>query len=445
MKKLNYFIYILLLILLSSCVTKNDDFYFDSTPNWVNRDYENEVYNFYIIKGEGETQAKASYDAIFTFYNNLSKTVLIEDEQGFINNLNTNFIYEPLEMKIEKNYIETNNDNIYNITYLVSSKKNLIEIKEIEKKEVEKQNIDKLNTYENKSNDYYRNNKDLDSIKILINAYIFAKNNNYEKRAKVYLNTIISRISDINIKVYLKDSLNKLELKLYRDENYIDPIVLNAQLIASYNNINVRYENYLVEEVLLPYKEGLYDFDIKNRNLNEKGVIIFKLNLLDQLKLLKSNKFLDAEEQIDNAINEKIFVYDKESIFNNKVIYINIIENDENQNQLENISLKFIKTQLESYGATVIIKEDLNIDELDSLKNKGDYFFLFRAEIVEKKEGYKAIVLSHGSLEVYDLKDLNIFYDSTLIDSLYIGDSIEECEKESILRVAKKIFHSFMR
>ncbi|MGD1822698.1 MAG: hypothetical protein ACPKM0_08060 [Pleomorphochaeta sp.] len=445
-KKICY-ILIITLALLSSCASSDEDLVLNKYPTWIENEKTDEsIYpSSFIIEGSGETLDLASIDAINNFYDILSRNIYIENEFLFKESLFKNYYYEPFDMRIEKRYIDELISGGYVVIYYISSDETIIKNNTLKQESLE-QNISKqLIEYESMSNKLYRDNKDLSSIKTLIEAYIYAMDNGFEVDGNDYLKTIISRISAININIYSKKNINNLQIKLNRDERIIDPIIISAEMKVLYNNVDNNFKNYLVSDTLYPNKDGSFYFNIDNKKINEEGLLVFMINLDDELKLLNQKGYKIAADRIYNVIEEKIYSYSKKSLFENKTIYLKTIENDIKQNALDSISINFFKEKLESLNSIVIIDEDIDINNLAEYSEKGDYLFLFRAEIVEEQSSYKYTTLSHGSLEIYDLNDSSLYYDSTLFDSIYISDDLENSKTQSILNVAKKVLHNLLR
>lgn len=446
MEKIKYILLLFIILLInSSCTSTNPSLEINYAPTWLEKEYESELYSYYIVEGQGYSINAATYQAINNFYNSLSDNLYIEDKQNFIDSLNDTFQYLPLKMKISKRYVKKNIDDIYQVSFLIISDKKIIE-EQTEKKINFDENINKkLSDYEKNSNELYRNNKDIDSINKLVEAYIYAKENNFNNKAETFLNSIISRIMSLDIRIYYSNSKNNLLIKMYRDESFFDPLIINGRIIASYNNLDVNYENYLVEDTIYPMKDGSFNFIIDDKKINDNGLIIFKIDLNNQIKLLRKKGYIEAANLIGNTIKEKVYQYELIPEFFNKKIIIKIVENDLKQQPLENVSLDFFKEQINNLGSSLIVNQEISLSELDSIDEDGDYFFLFRAEVVEEDNKDKPFVFSHGSLEVYDLNDFSLLFDSSLLDSVEFDDSLDEARNKSILEVAKKTFYSLIR
>ncbi len=430
-------------LLFTSCISGNNEINLQSVPNWVSEKYSDEFLNYYVVEGYGDTEIIAKKDALKTFYDELSSFILIEDETAFINELYDNYSYEDLTIKIIKQFDEIIDSRVH-VIFLITADKKTIDEKNLERINREEQITAELKNFEETSNAYYRENKDLQSIRELIDAYIYAQENDFILQSDDYLNMIISRVKALNITVYGKRDLYNLEIRLNREEGFIDPLVIDGEILVSYNSKDIKFDNYLIEQDLYSDNNNLFYFDIENTNINLDGLIIFKINLDEKLKLLRSKNFNDAANQIEFAIKEKVFSYNKISHLADKTIILSTIENDINQNTRESVSTDFLKEKLLEQKANVTVKENLNINNIQQYQNQADYLFLFRAEVVNKEEGLKSIVLSHGSLEVYDLSTLDLVFDSTLIDSMALEDSIEAGESASIIQVARKAFYNFL-
>ncbi len=430
-------------LLFTSCISGNNEINLQSVPNWVSEKYSDEFLNYYVVEGYGDTEIVAKKEALKTFYDDLSSFILIEDEAAFINELSDNYSYDDLTIKIIKQFDEIIDSRVH-VIFLITADKKTIDEKNLERINREEQIIAELKNFEETSNAYYRENKDLQSIRELIDAYIYAQENDFILQSDDYLNIIISRVKALNIIVYGKRDLYNLEIRLNREEGFIDPLVLDGEILISYNSKDIKFDNYLINQDLYSDNNNLFYFDIENTNINLDGLIIFKINLEEKLKLLRSKNFNDAANQIEFAIKEKVFSYNKISHLADKTIILSTIENDINQNTRESVSTDFLKEKLLEQKANVTVKENLNINNIQQYQNQADYLFLFRAEVVNKEDGLKSIVLSHGSLEVYDLSTLDLVFDSTLIDSMALEDSIEAGESASIIQVARKAFYNFL-
>ncbi|MGD1820018.1 MAG: hypothetical protein ACPKOI_09085 [Pleomorphochaeta sp.] len=430
-------------LLFTSCISGNNEINLQSVPNWVSEKYSDEFLNYYVVEGYGDTEIIAKKDALKTFYDELSSFILIEDETAFINELYDNYSYEDLTIKIIKQFDEIIDSRVH-VIFLITADKKTIDEKNLERINREEQITAELKNFEETSNAYYRENKDLQSIRELIDAYIYAQENDFILQSDDYLNMIISRVKALNITVYGKRDLYNLEIRLNREEGFIDPLVIDGEILVSYNSKDIKFDNYLIDQDLYSDNNNLFYFDIENTNINLDGLIIFKINLDEKLKLLRSKNFNDAANQIEFAIKEKVFSYNKISHLADKTIILSTIENDINQNTRESVSTDFLKEKLLEQKANVTVKENLNINNIQQYQNQADYLFLFRAEVVNKEDGLKSIVLSHGSLEVYDLSTLDLVFDSTLIDSMALEDSIEAGESASIIQVARKAFYNFL-
>ncbi|MGD1815430.1 MAG: hypothetical protein ACPKNR_00220 [Pleomorphochaeta sp.] len=430
-------------LLFTSCITGDNEINLQTIPNWVSEKYSDEFLNYYIVEGYGDTEIVAKKEALKTFYNDLSSLVLIADEDSFVNELYDNYSYDDLTISIIKQFDEVI-DNKTHVIFLITADKKTIDEKNLERINREEQITTELENYEETSNSYYRDNKDLQSIRELIDAYIYAQENDFTSQADGYLDMIISRVKALNITVYGKRDLYNLEIRLNREEGFIDPLVIDGEILVSYNSKDIMFDNYLIDQDLYSDNNNLFYFDLENTNINLDGLIIFKINLDEKLKLLRSKDFNDAADQIEFAIREKVFSYNKISHLADKTIILSTIENDINQNTRESVSTDFLREKLIEQKAKVTVNENLNINNIQQYQNQADYLFLFRAEVVDKEEGLKAFVLSHGSLEVYDLSTLDLVFDSTLIDSMALEDSIEAGESASIIQVARKAFYNFL-
>ena len=430
-------------LLFTSCITGDNEINLQTIPNWVSEKYSDEFLNYYIVEGYGDTEIVAKKEALKTFYNDLSSLVLIADEDSFVNELYDNYSYDDLTISIIKQFDEVI-DNKTHVIFLITADKKTIDEKNLERINREEQISTELENFEETSNSYYRDNKDLQSIRELIDAYIYAQENDFTSQADDYLDMIISRVKALNITVYGKRDLYNLEIRLNREEGFIDPLVIDGEILVSYNSKDIMFDNYLIDQDLYSDNNNLFYFDLENTNINLDGLIIFKINLDEKLKLLRSKDFNDAADQIEFAIREKVFSYNKISHLADKTIILSTIENDINQNTRESVSTDFLKEKLIEQKAKVTVNENLNINNIQQYQNQADYLFLFRAEVVDREEGLKAFVLSHGSLEVYDLSTLDLVFDSTLIDSMALEDSIEAGESASIIQVARKAFYNFL-
>jgi hypothetical protein len=443
MKKVWTVIFICFL-LLTSCVTKNESVVLKTMPSWVTNEIVDENLIYYKIKGNGFSLGSATSNAINNFYTTLNKSVEISDKETFINSLSENYDYEPLTLKIEKTYIKQYEDKSFHIIYLVSANRLKIQASKLKKIAITKKINQDLIELENESDFLYRENKDYQSIKALIQAYILATETGFLEKAKNYLNTAVSRISSINISVYAKNNKNSLEIKLNRIQGFINPSVKNAKLLALYNSKDIDFNNYLAKQTLLPFKNNNFVFYLDNININLKGLVIFKLDFTEEIFKLKKIELTEAAQRIEKVINEKVFSYETVSDFKDKKVLVITIENEINQDKRESVTTDFFTKRLTELGATVIINSDVDIDSLELLKPEADYVFLFRAEIVEKEEGIRAFVLSHGSLQIYDLSNFYLIYDSSLIDSLAINETMKESERDSLINVAKRTYHNFL-
>ena len=443
MKKKTILYLLIVISLFSSCASNNQEIIIEDSPNWINIENNEALNYFYISEGYGDTILTASSNSINDFYEQVKNQVYIESESEFKNSLISEYYYEPLNIQIEKRYYKKIINGGYVVNYLFSYDEDLFSKNIIKYNELEEEILTQINYLEKESNTLYRSNKDLDSIKLLIELYIYSMENKRIVNANQILDIIVSRISSIYIRIIPEN--DNLNINLYREERFIDPKVINASIIASYNNIDLNYNNYLNQEKLNPNKDNTFDFNINNKKINEKGLIIFKIDLLEELFLLKQKGYVSAANLLEKNINETIYSYSTLSNFSNKTIYLKIIENDVNQKPLESVTSEFFIEKMKNINSQVIINNDIEIENLSQYKNIGDFLFLFRAEIVEKQDLYKPYAYSHGSLEVYDLETEELIFDSTLVDSLSINDTMEESEVNSILDVAKKAFHYLIR
>jgi hypothetical protein len=434
------------LILLSACTSSRDQLFLDTVPSWVTEEIDNEIegnsINYYRIQGNGFSIESATRNAVSVFYESLSPALDIENKEEFVSQLSQKYSYPPLEMEIVKKYIKQYEDKSYNISYLISANKLKIEESKVQKIEKDLQISSKLENYESESNLFYRENKDFDAIQVYINAYIYAKDNGFDDQAADYLDTITSLISSLNIRVYARNSANSLEIRVNREQTFLNPLVQNAKILVQYNTKDIDFNNYLRNEELYP-KDNRFVFYLDNKNINLKGLLKFKINLEEEIDLLISKGYQEAAKQIEFAINERVFSYEAISDFSDKEILLTTIENDIRQVRKESVTTDFFVSKLEELGASVIVDDDIDIDNIDQFKSRADYLFIFRAETVEQDIGLKAHVLSHGSLVIYDLSSLALVYDSELIDSIAIKSTTEESEDEAFLKIAKKAYHSY--
>ncbi len=434
------------LILLSACTSSRNQVFLDSVPSWVTDEIDNELegnsINYYRIQGNGFSIASATRNAVSVFYDSLSSSLNIDDKEEFISQLSYQYSYVPLDMKIVKKYIKQYEDKSYNIIYLISANRFKVDEAKVQKTENDLIISTKLESFESESNIFYRENKDFDSIQVYVNAYIYAMDNNFDEKAERYLDTITSLISALNIRVYARNNSNSLEIRVNREQAFLNPLVQNAKLLVQYNTKDIDFNNYLRNEELNP-DNNRFVFYLDNKNINLKGLLKFKINLEEEIDLLRSKGYIAAAEEIDFAINERVFSYEAISDFSNKEIILTTIENDIRQVRKESVTTDFFVSKLEELGANVIVDNEIDIDNIDQVKSNADYLFIFRAETVEQDTGLKAHVLSHGSLVIYDLSSLALMYDSELIDSIAIKSTIEESEDEAFLKIAKKAYHNY--
>ncbi len=443
MKKI-FLLFILCLIFFTSCASSNENIILDEKPSWITNELIDDNITYYIISGEGLSLDSAKNNAIDDFYFELNKTVNIEDKSKFINDLIENFYYSPLELRIIKRYVEQQRDTSYKIYYLLSANKVNFEKSVLKKTEIDASISKKLTSLETESNLAYRDNKDYKSIDLLITAYINAKDNGFDIEADNFLEIIISRINSLNIRVYAKNNINSLEIRLNRDQGLIDPTVQGAKILAIYNALDLNYNNYLVKQDLIPIKNSNYTFLLDDKNINKKGVIIFKLDFEEQLKVLNNKRYIVAVQSIEKAINERVFSYSQISDFEGKTVILSTTENGFNQEERESVTQDFFTNMLIKQNANVILKENIDTNNLEQFQYLGDYLFVFKAELVNEENGIKPYALSHGSLEIYDLSNLLKIYDSNLIDSIAIADTMEESENQSLINVAKKTYHNYL-
>ncbi len=433
----------LVIYLFSSCASNDQSIVLEDSPTWINIENNEELNYFYVSEGYGNTIFEASSDSINDFYEQIKNIVYIENEYDFKNSLLSDYYYKPLNIQIENRYYKNIINGGFIVYYLFSYDNDLFALNTNKFNKFEEDVLNQINSLEKESNILYRSNKDLDSIKLLIELYIYSMDNGKNIIANQILDIILSRVSAINIRIIPEN--DNLKIFLYREERFIDPKVINASIIASYNNVDLNFNNYLNQEKLIANKDNSYNFNINNKKINDKGLIIFKINLYEELLLLKQKGYITAANLLDKNINETIYSYSKTSDFSNKTIYLKIVENDVNQSPLDSVTKEFFIEKMNDMNSQVIINNDIEIENLSQYSNIGDYLFLFRAEIVEKQNLYKPYAFSHGSLEVYDLETEEQIFDSTLVDSLSISDTMEESESTSILNVAKRAFHYLIR
>lgn len=446
MKRFTIILFICIII-FNSCVSEDELIVLDSIPSWVKTDLDNDNIesniNYYRIEGIGATVEEATLNAVTSFYDSFSKSIYIPNKDIFISSLLNDYYYKPLELKIEKKYYLENEDSLNKIVYLLTANKSIIEQESLNKIEKDQQVITDLEQFEKESNLLYRENKDYDSIKILIDAYIKANENGFIDKANTYLNTIITRISALSIKVYAKSNKNILEIRVNRNQGLINPTVKGVNLIAQYNSKDVDFQNYLSSEDLLPFKDNSFTFYLDDKNINLKGLIIFKIDLSNEVALLRSKNFNEAADRIELVIDEIVFPYERISDFQDKKVMIVSIENDVYQQRRESSTIEFFTTQLKKLGAQVIVKEIDDFENIDEFKSEADYLFLFKGEVLESQVAIKVFVSSHGSLEIYDLNSLELIFQSSLIESVAIEDTLEIGEKVSLINVAKRAFHNY--
>lgn len=443
MKKV-FLIFIGCILFFTSCASSNENIILNKKPSWITNEIIDENISYYIISGEGDSIDSAKNNAINDFYFELIKTLNIEDKNQFINDLIENYYYSPLELRIIKRYEEIQRDNSYKIYFLLSANKTNLEESVFIKNEKDKAISKKLDNLKNESDLAYRDNKDYKSIDLLISAYINAKDNGFDIEADDFLDIIISRINSLNIRVYAKNNINSIEIRINRDQGLIDPLVEGAKILALYNALDLNYNNYLAKQDLVPLKNNYYTFLLDDKNINKKGVIIFKLDFEEQIKVLINKEYTVAAQLIDKAINERVFSYSQISNFENKTILISTVENGFNQEERESVTQDFFNNMLKKQKATVIFKDNVDTTNLEQFQNQGDYLFVFKAELIDEEDGIRPYVISHGSLEIYDLSNLLLIYDSNLIDSIAIGDTMEESENQSLINVAKKTYHNYL-
>lgn len=443
MKKI-FLLFILCLLFFTSCASSNENIILDKKPSWITNEIIDENTTYYIISGEGDSLDSAINNAIEDFYFELTKSVNIEDKSIFINDLIENYYYSPLELRIIKRYEEQLINNSYKIYYLLSANKTNVEESVLKKIEKDDSISKKLTSLDSESNLVYRDNKDYKSIDLLITAYINAKDNGFDIVAEDFLDIIISRINSLNIRVYAKNNINSLEIRLNRDQGLIDPLVQGAKILAIYNALDLNYNNYLVKQDLIPIKNNYYTFLLDDKNINKKGVIIFKLDFEEQLKVLTNKGYIVAAQSIDKAINERVFSYSQISDFEGKKVIISTTENGFNQEERESVTQDFFTNMLKKQNATVVFKNNVDTTNLEQFQDFGDYLFIFKAELIDEENGIKPYAISHGSLEIYDLSNLLIIYDSNLIDCIAIADTMEESENQSLINVAKKTYHNYL-
>ncbi len=443
MKKI-FLLFILCLLFFTSCASSNENIILNQKPSWITNEIIDENTTYYIISGEGSSLDSAKNNAIDDFYFELIKTVNIEDKSKFNNDLIENYYYSPLELRIIKRYVEQPRANSYKIYYLLSANKISVEESVLKKIERDDSISKKLTSLDSESNLAYRDNKDYHSIDLLITAYINAKDNGFDIEADDFLDIIISRINSLNIRVYAKNNINSLEIRLNRDQGLIDPLVQGAKILAIYNALDLNYNNYIVKQDLIPIKNSYYTFLLDDKNINKKGVIIFKLDFEEQLKVLTNKGYLVAAQSIDKTINERVFSYSQISNFEGKRVIISTTENGFNQEERESVTQDFFTNMLKKQNATVIYKSNVDSTNLEKFQDLGDYLFIFKAELVDEENGIKPYVISHGSLEIYDLSKLLLIYDSNLIDCIAIADTMEESENQSLINVAKKTYHNYL-
>lgn len=443
MKKI-FLLFILCLLFFTSCASSNENIILDKKPSWITNEIIDENTTYYIISGEGDSLDSAINNAIEDFYFELTKSVNIEDKSIFINDLIENYYYSPLELRIIKRYEEQLRNDSYKIYYLLSANKTNVEESVLKKIEKDDSISKKLTSLDSESNLVYRDNKDYKSIDLLITAYINAKDNGFDIEAEDFLDIIISRINSLNIRVYAKNNINSLEIRLNRDQGLIDPLVQGAKILAIYNALDLNYNNYLVKQDLIPIKNNYYTFLLDDKNINKKGVIIFKLDFEEQLKVLTNKGYIVAAQSIDKAINERVFSYSQISDFEGKKVIISTTENGFNQEERESVTQDFFTNMLKKQNATVVFKNNVDTTNLEQFQDFGDYLFIFKAELIDEENGIKPYAISHGSLEIYDLSNLLIIYDSNLIDCIAIADTMEESENQSLINVAKKTYHNYL-
>lgn len=431
------------MLLLNSCVSTDEQLVLDSTPSWTTGDLSkfskpNTLY--YTIAGSGASENLAKTNALSTFYDVLNKSVIISEKNEFIASLGDNYFYDPFEMKIEKKYLTKLKDQLYDVVYLISASKSKIDESKLLKAKNEGIILDDLAKLEEESDFLYRDNQDYKSIQTLIKAFIVAKENKYDAKANIYLRTIISRISFLDISVFAKNDSSSLELRVNREQALMKPLVENAKLVAQYNGKDISFKNYLVKEPLLPIKNNTFVFNYTSKNINPQGLVIFKIDLEEEINLLRHKNFHEAANRIENIIEELVFSYNEKPKYSGKKVIVTTIENNINQERRESASTSFFVKKLTQQEAEVLVDLDLDIENISAVKNKADYLFIFRAEIVEREEGFRPFALSHGSLEIYDLNTLSIIFNSDLVDGIAIKDTMEESEKESFINIAKRVY-----
>lgn len=317
------------------------------------------------------------------------------------------------ELKIGKEELENDLNNIEKEIEILKEIKN---IKEYEEKENEKINInnnikkefnEKINNLENKINNNLKNKKTKNNniskinlflifILIILNILInFIKIPNITEKTIIYF-TIIYLI--INLIIYLNKKLknNKLnknenieEIKIEKEIEILEENIKNKEKeIETLKNELINNNNIKKEEIKNKYKQNINEKDLNNlfdKNLLELNNELDYINKIFNNKRIELNSINIEEKNINEKLNKKIECDERIICLNETIKELHSLERSINiaKETLEE-SYNEVKSEI-----TPKFTKDLSllIEKISNGKYKKANFDADKGLIVEKEDG----------------------------------------------------------
>lgn len=328
------------------------------------------------IDYKNKTKGLSSSNNVLIFENDilLNKYVDIKEKNQFIINLlnvdsklflNSVMFGQRMRrfMECETNEKKVIFENIFNLSFIDRSQNNA----KLEKEKIDKKNVQ----YEN---DILLMNKDIESLKKLLNVEKEIKNS-FDERKKEHINELSERIIELDDKI----SIIKIKNKNINDEvEKIDNEISKYKRISiDDNNLNDLINNkYKILKSIDKIDKEIIDIDF-NERLKEKDIddLKIKIKALELEKININDKCITCHQNIpENEINRQ------KKLFDNQINDIKIIIKENNKKLIEqkNINEK-IK---EEYCNTKTKYEK----EIDNIKEKIDKCETISKEINEKEK-----------------------------------------------------------
>lgn len=427
-------------LLFSSCASTANMNYVSRSPSWINGVPDSVTQLNYLIVVNGADEKKLYADACNIFVKRFVINLSLEDKTDeYLDSLINTLSIPDFDVYNAKRYLVSTGENSYKGYFLFTSSKIKVSNAITTRLKLVSTTKATLSNLVNKSNENYKNNKDLKSIDNLVDAYILSRTNNISSASTNssinLMNHILKLIRNMTISVanFDQDNLN-CNISVVRKVGLFPPIILDSNIKISYSSYNSSSDPYLdVEKINIPAKLTSYNFVPRNTSIYKKGVLLIEVDIDEALRKLRNNGYSDTADILEKNNKSYVISYINNDFFENKSIVLKILENDLNQVPIVPKSVNRIVDALESLGATVTLDDN----EIDN-NSTYDYQIIIRNEITDKISGFKAIVKTAGSVEVKDLSKDIIIYDSEPFECVVNGDDMESAINEIFERFALK-------